>query len=292
MTVADWPDAYKYVSLLVDNEYAYAPIAAPGTMPASPRFLPEIATGGPLLFLVPEKPKSIELRCVFPGAVVNSRTVRPRPLDIAVEGSRPSKAILKPLAPPMVDDLFFTAITKVETPATFAGQSAGDSKQWLVVSVTVANTGKDGEYFQPHEQLKFLTAKGEQQPMDPLAADGPRAAADPLWIPNDERRSFQAVYRIASDEPAFRLAYSGITKGGTITLPGGTGKGAVETAKAPTTAPAIARADDSPAAEAARAPMPAPTPKKILAPTEPLVRQTAKYPSPHHGPPIAHAQRH
>ena len=266
--VADWPDATKYLSLLVDGQYAYAPLPG-GSFPASPRFLPDVPTGGQLAFRIPEDAKSVELVCTFAKAVQGGRTISPRPLQMRVDGSYPPKTELKPAVTPVTDKPFFVAVTKSTFVDTAAGQSAGDGKQFLLVDVTVANTGEDGETFRPREQLQFLTASGDSRPADAVTDMLPHGPPALLWIPDNGRRSFQVAFRVDKTEPAMRLAYAGVTKGDTITLPGGTGRGPVEAAK-PSTGTDITATGATPAKAIAR---------PQIAADKPLVKERKDFPS-------------
>lgn len=266
-TVADWRDAARHINLVIDDAYGAAPLSH--NLPEVPRLLPDVPTGGQLVFRVPADANSLELVCDFPKAIVSGRTIEPRLIEVGVTGSRPAKKQLKPLVTPIVDDAFFVALTKIETPPAFAGQPAGDGKQWLALTFVVANTGKSNENFQPREQLKFLTSNGEALPMDAVTADSPYAPADPLRVPAEERRTFQAVYRISADESAWRLTYAGVKTPAIVTIPGGTGKGAVATAKPAATAPgSVSAGDEKPARK-----------KEVLSPTQPLKVSSKSFPS-------------
>src|SRR5258708_17957566 len=88
-TVSDWKESRKYLQMIVDGEYAWGPLAQ-SDLAEEPRFLPDVSTGGNVVFLVPEKHTSLELRCDFPNAKPpDGRVVRPVGLTIPLEGKPP-----------------------------------------------------------------------------------------------------------------------------------------------------------------------------------------------------------
>ena len=210
-TVADWKDAWKYVQLVVDGEYGYMPLPS-STLPAEPRFLPDIPTGGRVVFLAPAETRSIELRCDFPNAQApgSEAVLRPKGLTLALEGERPALAD-RPAIASVNDDNFRFAVTGQAATAEHAGDSAGEGRKFLALDVTVRNAGKSGDFFQPMDQLKYATRAGDQIVMDDLSMKGARPPGKILWIPPGERRSFQAVFRIPADEVKPRLAYAGVS---------------------------------------------------------------------------------
>ncbi|MGF2075897.1 hypothetical protein, partial [Enterococcus casseliflavus] len=65
--VADWKESRRYLQLVLDGEVGFVPHAAT-RLAEEPRFLPDVFTGGDVIFLAPEKAASYELRCDFPNA--------------------------------------------------------------------------------------------------------------------------------------------------------------------------------------------------------------------------------
>ena len=47
--------------------------------------------------------------------------------------------------------------------------TAAENERWLVVTTTVQNTGRKGEFFQTAEQLKLATESGGKVDYDPLS---------------------------------------------------------------------------------------------------------------------------
>ena len=207
--VADWKDWRKHTQLVVDGQYAYAPLDS-STLDAQPRFLPDVPTGGDLAFLAPAKCQSIELRCDFPGAMVGGRTIRPAGLVLAIEGTRPAP-VERPAIVAITDDMFGVSVVGQTDVAEAGGQKAPDGERFLLLDVTVKNAGKSGEFFRPVEQLKCVDAKGKQTDIDAVCARLPYAPPQLLWIPAGEQRSFQVAYSIAQAEKKPRLAYAGVS---------------------------------------------------------------------------------
>ncbi|MDQ3440435.1 MAG: VWA domain-containing protein, partial [Planctomycetota bacterium] len=210
-TVADWTEAHRYCQLVVDAERAYMPIAAGTTLPEAPRFLPDVMTGGRVVFLAPDDAKSLELRCDFPNAKKpDGQVIRPRGVLLALEGKRPSLPAHKPILS-ISDDVYRVSVTGQATPDTFAGAKAPDGKRLLVLDVLVENVGPNGELFQTKEQLKCATSDGAQAQVHPLTYEGVYRPTELVFIPSHERRTFQVAYAIPATETRPRLAYGGIS---------------------------------------------------------------------------------
>ena len=219
-TVADWTDAMKYATLVVDGEYGYVPIADASTLGAAPRFLPDVPTGGYLTFMAPANATSLELRCDFPNAKTSDgKLMRPKGLTLPIEGTRPKLPEITPVAS-IDDDIFQVQIGKEQALDQFAGTPAGANKKFVLLDVTVNNRHKDGEFFQATQQLHFVAANGSQQNMHAAGLAGPHPPTDLVWVPPGERRSYQAVFLAASADLAKpRLAYRGVSKAQIVELP-------------------------------------------------------------------------
>jgi hypothetical protein len=217
-TVADWKDSRKYIQLVVDGEYGYPPLDQRATLPQQPRFLPDLMTGGDVVFLAPESCTSLELRCDFPNAAIPGRgVVRPKGLTLTVEGTRPQPPARTPIVS-IKDDIFEFNVVGQRVSDTFAGQSAGSGSRFLLLDVTVRNTGAQGEFFQTRRQIKHVAENGGQSEFDPVTLKGPHAPSDLLWIPPGEQRSFEAIFKIPVKETKPRLAYSGVSLAQILTL--------------------------------------------------------------------------
>ncbi|MBI4586274.1 MAG: VWA domain-containing protein [Planctomycetes bacterium] len=210
-TVADWQEAHRHSQLVVDGEYGFAP-RPESALPPSPRFLPDVMTGGSLVFLAPDKSSSLELRCEFPNARAPGRSeiIRPRALTFSIEGVRP--ALPEPESLAKVEDggIFEVGVLGQGAAAEFAGVKAEEEK-FLILDVLVKNRGEGTEFFQTREQLKYTAESGEQRGIDEASFQGPHPPADLLLVPGGERRRFQAVYKIPKSEKRPRLAYAGVT---------------------------------------------------------------------------------
>jgi hypothetical protein len=217
-TVADWTDALQYVQLVVDGEVSLQPIAGLSTLGETPRFLPDLPTGGKLVFLAPADYKSLELKCTFPnGKTPSGQVIHPKPLTIAVEGTPPALAEIKPIKT-LEDDVFVVHFLKSRLAPDFAGIKAGDGQQLWVVDVAVQNRGQAAETFQTKDQLRYMAADVQQEAA-PVTWTGPRPAAELLLIPPGERRSFQIVFNVPAADAAPKLGYNGISKAEVVELP-------------------------------------------------------------------------
>jgi hypothetical protein len=254
--VADWKESRRYLQLVADGEYGFAPLEQ-SSLPPEPRFLPDLPTGGEVVFLAPEKASSLELRCDFPNArsSIDGREFRPQGLTLLLEGQRAPLAVPEPIIPPIADDPFRVMVTAVRSAPLAAGPAGAE--RLVLLDITAANTGKKGEFLQTVEQLQIALGSGKQVPLDPAAAPT-RPALPLLWIPTGERRSFTAGYRVPAAETKLRLAYRGASFAKVFDLPplDGASVAAAGTKEMP---PAVAKAPAAvPAAAAAAAPGAAP----------------------------------
>jgi Mg-chelatase subunit ChlD len=217
--VADWKESRRYLQLVADGEYAYAP--EPQTeLEEEPRFLPDLMTGGTVVFLAPADAKSLELRCDFPNAKASTggAVFRPRGLTLALEGKRPALPNVQPVVS-VDDDVYRVQVARQQQASEFAGQQAPAGKKFLVLDMTVLNRGgRDGQFFQTAQQLKYASEAGEQLALSPLTFQGPRRPPELIWVPPSERRSFQAVFEIGAGERRPRLAFNGVSKAEVLTL--------------------------------------------------------------------------
>lgn len=217
-TVADWTDSRKYLQLLADGEFGYVPEAKQTTLGEAPRFLPDVLTGGRVVFLAPKDAKSLALRCDFPNArTPDGKVLRPRGVTLPIEGAAPRLATPKAIAS-INDEPFVVNVTGQRATESFADVKAGAGKRFVVLDVTVNNRGRDGEMFQTAQQLKIADAAGQQQDIDPATRAGAHRPAELVWVPAGERRSFQVAYQLPTTETRPRLAYAGVGKAEVVEL--------------------------------------------------------------------------
>src|SRR5207247_10422655 len=165
--------------LVVDGEYGYAPEPQATELEAEPRFLPDIMTGGDVTFLIPEDVSSLELRCDFPNAKASTggAVFRPKGLTLALQGTRPALPP-RPAIASVDDDVYRISVVGQQAVETFAGDKPAGGGKFLVLDVTVANTGnRNGEFFQTKDQLKSAAASGQQSDLSPVTFKGPRRPA-------------------------------------------------------------------------------------------------------------------
>ncbi|MBI2898775.1 MAG: hypothetical protein HYY17_01180 [Planctomycetes bacterium] len=209
--VADWKEARKHLHVVLDGEYMYSP-AAGTKLAEEPRFIPDVATGDLLVFLVPEKYVSLELRCDFPNAQTpKGEVIHPAAIVLGLEGTRPELPEREAIAG-VEDEVFAVSVVGQNLLEEFAAQKAGKGMRFLVLDVTVKNGGEAGEFFQTARQLRYATEKGGQIGLHRLSYAGPRPAAEIAWVPPGGRRTFQVVFEIPASERKLRLSYSGVSK--------------------------------------------------------------------------------
>ncbi len=219
-TVADWKESRKYMQVVADGVHSYLPLPG-GDLPEEPRFLPDVMTGGSVAFLVPADAKSLELRCDFPNAALPDGTViRGVPLTFAHRGNA-ARARAAPSLAGAKDEIFDVSIIAAKRGIAVRRKNADEGKKFYVIDVLVKNLGKQQEFFQPKEQLKYADAKGGTSDWDdatlsgtllPVRADvhsAGRAAGVSDRVPDCRRRD------------TARIAYSAVTEGASkvLTLP-------------------------------------------------------------------------
>ncbi|HEY2588604.1 MAG TPA: zinc-ribbon domain-containing protein [Tepidisphaeraceae bacterium] len=269
-TVADWQDARKYAQLVVDGQYACLPLPDGSDLPPQPRFLPDLMTGGTLAFLVPDQFQSLELRCDFPNAKLSDGgVIRPEGLTLPVQGTRAAVSPVPAIASAK-DAVFDVAIVGCRAATEFGGAKADEGQRFVVLDVRAKNLNKQQEFFQPKEQVRYVTAAGEQVEYDEAASyAGTHPPAEQMYIPAGEQRRFELAYRVGADETRPRVAYAAVTQGASkvLTLPPLNAQVATATPNAPA-APAPANPAPTPP-EPSSTETPAPAPAPAMKPTAP-----------------------
>jgi outer membrane protein OmpA-like peptidoglycan-associated protein len=242
-TVSDWTEAHKYTHLVVDGEYAYTPVSELTSLPANPRFLPDVATGGCLVFMVPESFESLALQADFPNArLPGGEVIRPEPVRFDLQGE-PELAPERDTIWEVTDDSLHVAITALDRTGVFAGTEAGSGKQFLVLQVTIRNQGEKPEFFQTMEQLRHVDARGRKAPPHPATYEGRYRPVEHVWIPDAEQRTFQLAYLIDENDDKSHFSYRGYTLAKNIELRSDPEAGAVAVSTSldaePVTAPVI-----------------------------------------------------
>jgi hypothetical protein len=217
--VLTYRDSRHQVHLVLDGENAYAPLAA-SKLPEEPRFLPDAATGGELLFLVPEKATSIELRCDFQPVDTADGQVVPAPSSAVLEGKRPDPLPQHKSLLTIQDDPFSIVVFGKELADEVAGTKANDGEKFLVLSVLVSTSAAESGSMFSTSALRIQPSGDPIGQDDEVTAKGLRPpTADGVFVPRGERRAFQLVYRISATEKKPRLAFTGVTKSETYDLP-------------------------------------------------------------------------
>jgi hypothetical protein len=284
-TVADWKDTRKYIQVVADGQYAYWPLPQSG-LPEAPRFLPDVMTGGQVAFAVPVASRSLELRCDFPNAALpDGKQVRPEGLTFELEGASVPPTGGTAIAQAQ-DGIFDVAIMGQQATDAFGGAKADEGRRFVVLDVRVRNLNKQQEFFQPREQLKFVTAAGEQVEYDEAASlAGMHPPAQQMYIPAGAQRRFELAYGVGADEARPRVAYAAVTEGASkvLTLPVLSPQIATATPSAAVPSapgnppPATPAASDSPPAQppAPRAPAPPPAPAPAATAMKPTAATSA-----------------
>jgi len=206
VNLLDWTEPRKYLYVLADGVYACPPVDG-GALPETPRFIPEFLTGWRVAFLVPRDARSLELVCEMPHAATDEGTLNLPPLRFALAGSPVAAA--PPAAALVITDEMFTIGVAARRAASFAGEPPGDGRQFVVLDVTVTNTGDTGEFFQPKDQLLVLNADGSELAPDDLSARGPHRPPELVHVPPHEHRRFEIAYRLDAAVARPQLSFHG-----------------------------------------------------------------------------------
>lgn len=217
-TVADWLEARKYMHVVADGEYAYQPEADLTEFAESPRFLPDLMTGGETVFLVPARFESLALRGDFPNArMPDGALIRPEPIRMDLSGE-PAEPPYREWIWQVDDETIEVSVTGQHVAESFAGADAPEGRIFLVLDVTVRNSGEKPEFFQTLRQLQHVGARGRQSPPHPATFEGVFRPVENVWLPDGERRSFQVAYLVNRDEEQPRLAYRGFSRADVVNL--------------------------------------------------------------------------
>lgn len=190
----DWPGTSQSFVLLADGEYASSPLG--GTLPEVARFLPDVFTGGTLLFAVPRSARTLELVGTLGHAATEAGAVDFAPVRLAVSGGRPQPAAWA--MPLRLSDEMFRVAVGARRERRFAGEPADEGQEFLVLDVGVENTGAGGEYFQPAEQLQLIGDDATSVACDEATWRSARRPQGALYVPAGERRRFELAFRVAA----------------------------------------------------------------------------------------------
>ena len=206
INLLDWMEARKYLQVLADGEYACPPIDG-GALPDTPRFIPEFFTGWRVTFFVPGDAKSLDLICEMPHAATDSDTLYLPPLRFALSGKPPANR--GPDGPLKIKDEMFEVAVAARRAAVFAGEAAGDGKQFIILDVGVTNQGDTGQFFQPKEQLFVVGADGSEQAIDDATIHGPHRPEETVHLPPHEHRRFEVGFRLDAAVAKPQLSFHG-----------------------------------------------------------------------------------
>jgi len=217
-TVSDWLEAHRHLHLVVDGVHAYPPDAEQSALPDEPRFLPDVMTGGRVVFTVPADATSLMLRADFPNARLPDRSlIRPTAIELPLVGTAPEPAAHTPLWT-VRDDTLEVSINAMRVEASFAGVAAGE-RRFVVLEVAVHNLGTRPEWFQTAEQLRYVDASGRQSAPHEATFVAPYRPTPHVWVPEAQTRVFEVAYLVPASERQPRLAYRGFTLAEIVALP-------------------------------------------------------------------------
>ena len=194
---AGWDGLNDALQLVADGQYCGVLDKASDVFDAV-QFNPGTWARHRLVFLVPASAQSLDLACFFNDYAIpgHDDKITPKPMHFHLAGP----VVNPPSAPvgsekhivdgPVVDDFMHHA-----TVSRFSDLEAGSSEKFLVVDLTVRNTGADEAEFHAAEQLVWFNDGNEVAPDDAMNR-GPLAPAPYIKLAAGEARAFQAVWRI------------------------------------------------------------------------------------------------
>lgn len=206
LALADLPEWSRYTYLVADGQYAYPASPSPD-WPERQRLLPGLLTGGEVAFLAPQKAACLELRMDSPS-LERGPTPASAAIVLPLEGARPQTPEPPHLAE-AVDEMFRVRILSQATLPSPAGQKAADKTRLLLLELSVTNAGKTGQWFQPAQQVKYLTMKDAALEMSDLSARCLRPCGRTVWVPAGQRRVFQMVFRVPAEEKTAHVRFTG-----------------------------------------------------------------------------------
>jgi hypothetical protein len=206
VNLLDWPEARQYLAVVADGAYACPPVYG-GELPDAPRFIPEFFTGWRITFFVPAEAKSLELWAEMPHAGTDEGTLDLEPVRFPLAGENFTPAAAP--GPLSIKDEMFAVTVAARRTTTFAGEPAGEGKQFVVLDVGVTNNGETGEFFMPAEQMLLLDADGSELPPDSVTAQGPHRPMEHVHLAPHAFRRFETVYRLDAAAAHPKLSYHG-----------------------------------------------------------------------------------
>jgi Mg-chelatase subunit ChlD len=216
--LTDYTKIAENVQLVVDGELAYAPHAK-SPLAEDPRFLPDLMTGGDLVFQVPSRTRSLELWCHFPEArIPNVGRVRPVAFGIPLEGKRPEPPAVDPLVT-LEEPPFRVEVLSGRLAETVAASTAGRGAKFLVLRYRVTNTSDATEIFRPHGQLEVVPAGGRTVPRSNRTWLLPHHPPQRLLVPPGGARAFELAFAIPREPLALAARYRGFKSAPEAALP-------------------------------------------------------------------------
>jgi von Willebrand factor type A domain len=217
-TVCDWKDWSRYLYLVVDGQYAVSADKQLSALPVLPRYLPDILTGSRVVFPVPVNARSLELRFSYPHAATPDKgVITPKPLSMKLFGKVPEAAAVKSLAK-VQDEGLKVVFSEQQSGNQFNGLAAGQDRKWLVLKVSVTNTGKKGEFLQTDKQFQYVNADGSKLNIDPKIFGSAYGPAKLIYVPAGQCRVFKAAWRVKASETKPRVSYNGYSLAKILTL--------------------------------------------------------------------------
>jgi len=206
---AGWGDFEDSVQLVADGRLPCG-LQNAGEFSEGISFEPGLWTHRRLIFAAPAAARTLDLTCFFneysiPG---HDEPVTPKPVRFHLAGeTAPAPAEDNPekrfTDGPVTDAILGHAATD-----RFAGVAAEAGEKFLVVDVSVRNTGREIAEFHTVEQLVWFN-QNDEVPPDDATARGPLAPPPYIKLTPGETRVFQVVWRIPAGLPKVELGLKG-----------------------------------------------------------------------------------
>ncbi len=243
---AGWLEFAQDVELLVDGSLPcnMEPIGDPA---AQATFPPDSWHHIRLVYLVPAGEHALDLVCFFPTYQIPGieGDVIPKGLRFHLAGPA-APAVAKPagVEHQVQDGPLAFSFTGHRLTRTFAGETAADGESFLVVTLSIKNTGTEMEEFKASDQLSWFkppeeapdkprvqekrngkpydpgeSAETVETPPDDITVRGPLAPPAFFYVPPGETRRCEVVWRVPSSLSVAHLGLKGNTAAEKFPLP-------------------------------------------------------------------------
>jgi hypothetical protein len=217
-----WVEFHDSVQLIADGALPCG-LERESDVPAEPEFPARSWGRYRLVYLVPEKARSLDLACYFPDYTIpgHDEAVTPKPMHFHLAGppavapgaAKPEKRIM--------DGALEFSVTGHRLTGELAGEKAAEGEQFLLVDFIVRNTGQEVGRFIVAEQCSWFN-QGQENSPDDISSRGPHAPPATFPLGPGEARAFQVAWRVPVGLKKLEMGLKGNVVAEKFTLPAAT----------------------------------------------------------------------